>query len=101
MAIEIKKTRVKMTKPLYLSMSILDVSKILMYEFWYNYIIPKYEDKAKLCYTDIDSFIIYIKTEDFFEDISSDVKKWFDTLAIIKRIKYLFQQGKIKSNWSF
>ena len=68
-----KKTRVKMTKPLYLGMSILDISKILMYEFWYNYIIPK------LCYTDTDSFIIYIKTEDFFEDISNDVEKWFDT----------------------
>ena len=79
MAIEMKKTRVKMTKPLYLGMSILDISKILMYEFWYNYIIPKYGDKAKLCYTDTDSFIINIKTEDFFEDISNDVERWFDT----------------------
>ena len=69
MAIEMKKRRVKMNKPLYLGMSILDISKILMYEFWYNYIIPK------LCYTDTDSFIIYIKTEDFFEDISSDVER--------------------------
>ena len=79
MEIEIKKRRVKMNKLLYLGMSILDISKILMYEFWYNYIIPKYGEKAKLCYTDTDSFIIYIKTEDFFEDISSDVEKWFDT----------------------
>ena len=70
-----KKTRVKINKPLYLGMSILDISKILMYEFWYNYVIPKYGYRAKLCYTDIDSFIIYIKTEDFFEDISSDVEK--------------------------
>ena len=53
-----KKTRVKMTKPLYLGRSILDISKILMYKFWYDYIILKYRDKAKLCYTDIDSFII-------------------------------------------
>ena len=64
MAIEMKKTRVKMTKPLYLGMSILDISKILMYEFWYDYINPKYGDRAKLSYTDTDSFIIYIKTED-------------------------------------
>ena len=79
MAIGMKKTRVKMTKPLYLGMSILDISKILMYGFWYDYIIPKYEDNAKLCYTDTDRFIIHIKTEDFFEDISNDVEKWFDT----------------------
>ena len=79
MAIEMKKTRVKMTKPLYLGMSILDISKILMYEFWYNYIRPKYGDKAKLCYTDTDSFIIYIKTKYFFKDIYNVVEKWFDT----------------------
>ena len=66
MEIEMKKTRVKMNKPLYLAMSILDISKILVYEFWYNYIIPKYGDRAKLRYTDTDSFIIYIKTEDVF-----------------------------------
>ena len=64
MAIEMRKTRVKINKSLYLGMSILDISKILMYEFWYNYIIPKYGDKAKLCCTDTDSFIIYIKTKD-------------------------------------
>ena len=54
-------------------MSILDISKILMYEFWYDYIKQKYGDKAKLCYTDTDSFIIYIMIEDSFEDI--DVEK--------------------------
>ena len=79
MAIEMKKIRVKMTKPLYLGMSILDISKILMREFWYDYFTPKYGNKAKRCYTDTDSFIIYIKTEDFFEDISDDVDRWFDT----------------------
>ena len=68
-----------MTKPLHLGMSISDISKIHMYEFWYNYIRPKYGDKAKLCYTDTDSFIIYIKTKDFFKDISNVVEKWFDT----------------------
>ena len=74
-----KKTRVKMTKQLYLGMSVLDISKTLMYEFWYNYIRPKYGGKAKLCYTDTDSFIIYIKSEDFLEDISNYVEKWYDT----------------------
>ena len=73
-----KKTRVKMTKPLYLGMSIVDISKILMYKFWYDYISPNYGDRAKLCYTDTDSFIIYIKTEDFLEDISNGVEGWFD-----------------------
>ena len=91
-----KKTRVKMTKPLYLGMSILDISKILMYEFWYNYIIPKYGDRAKLCYTDTDSFIIYIKTEDFFEDISNDVEKWFDTSNYNENHKRPLPIGKNK-----
>ena len=67
-----KKTKVKMNKPIYLGMSILDISKTLMYEFWYDYFKPKYGDKAKLCYTDTDSFIIHIITEDFFENISND-----------------------------
>ena len=74
-----KKTKVKMNKPVYLGMSILDISKTLMYKFWYDYITPKCEDRAKLCYTDTDSFIIHTITEDFFEDIAGDVKKWFDT----------------------
>ena len=55
-----KKTRVKMTKRWYLGMPILDISKILMYEFWYDYINPKYGDKAKLCYTDTVSFILIV-----------------------------------------
>ena len=78
MAIEMKNTRVKMTKPLYLGMSILNISKTLTCEFWYDYIKLKYADRAKLCYMDTDSFVIYIKTEDFLEDISDDVKIWFD-----------------------
>ena len=74
-----KKSKVKMNKPIYFGMSILDISKTLMYEFWYDYIKPKYEDAAKLCYMDTDSFIIHIKTEDFYEDIANDDEKWFDT----------------------
>ena len=96
MAIEMKKIRVKMTKPLYLGMSILDISKILMYEFQYDYINPKYGDRAKLCYTDTDSFIIYIKTEDFFEDISNDVERWFDTSNYDKNDKRPLPIGKNK-----
>ena len=49
LVIEMKKTKVKMNKPVYLGMSILDISKALMYEFWYDYVKPKYNDKAKLC----------------------------------------------------
>ena len=55
-----------MNKPVYLGMSILDISKTLMYKFWYDYIKPKYEDRAKLCYTDTDSLIIRIITKGFF-----------------------------------
>ena len=50
-----------------------------MYEFWYDYIKPKYKDKAQLCYMDTDSFIIQIETEDFYKNIADDVDKWFDT----------------------
>ena len=74
-----KKKKVKMNKPLYLGMSILDISKTLMYKFWYDYVRQKYRNRAKLCYTDTDSFIIHIITEDFFEDNANDVTKWFDT----------------------
>ena len=76
---EMKKVEVKMNKLVYLGQAILDISKMLMYEFWYNYIKPKYGNNAKLCYMDTDSFIISIKTEDFCKDISNDVENWFDT----------------------
>ena len=105
-----KKTKVKMNKPVYLGMSILDISKTLMYEFWYDYVKPKYKDKAKLCYMDTDSFVINIFTEDFFEDINNDVERWFDTsnydkndkrplpIGNNKKVPYLFKDelgGKI------
>ena len=69
-----------MNKPVLLSMSISDISKMLMYEFWYDCIKPKYQDNAKQCYMDTDSFVIYIKTEDFYKDIADNVEKWFDTV---------------------
>ena len=77
--IEMKKTKVKMNKPIYLGLSILEISKILMYEFWYAYMKPKYNDSVKLCYMDADSFIMNIKIEDFYNDIANDVEKRFDT----------------------
>ena len=77
--IEMNKTRVKMNKPIYLGLSILDISKILMYEFWYDYMKPKYGDNVKLCYMDTDSFVMNIKTEEFYKDLANDVEKRFDT----------------------
>ena len=65
MVIEMKKIRVKMAKRLYLGMSISDISKMLMYEFWYDYINPKYCNKAKLCYIDTDSLLFTLKPEIF------------------------------------
>ena len=67
-----KKAKVKMNEPVYLGISILDISKILMYEFWYDYLKPKYKVNAKLCYIDTDSFVINIFTKGFFEDINKD-----------------------------
>ena len=77
--IEMKKTKVKMNKPIYLGLSILEINKILMYEFWYDYMKPKYNDNVKLCFMDIDCFIMNIKTDDFYKDISNDVENRFDT----------------------
>ena len=77
--IEMKRMKVKMNKPIYLGLSILDISKILMYEFWYDYMKPKYNDKVKLCYMDTDSFVMNIKTNDFYKDIANDVEKRFET----------------------
>ena len=79
LAIEMKKTSVLMNKPVYLGLSILDLSKTVMYEFWYDYVKPKYDEKAKLCYIDTDSFIVHVKTDDIYKDITGDVEKNFDT----------------------
>ena len=75
MIIEMIKVMAKMNKPIYLGQATLDIIKTLMYEFWYDYINPKYEDKARLCYMDTDSFVITIKTEDFYKDIADDVER--------------------------
>ena len=78
-SVHMKKTSLTMNKPVYLGMSILDLSKTLMFDFHYKYIKPKYGSKAKLLFTDTDSFIYEIQTEDFYKDISGDVRDRFDT----------------------
>ena len=77
--IEMKKTKVNMNKPVYLGLSILEISKTLMYEFWYDYLKPKYGDNVKFYYMDTDSFIVHIKPKDFYKDIANDVEIRFDT----------------------
>ena len=96
LGIEMKKAKVTMNKPLYLGMAILDISKTLMYKFWYDYIIPKYRETAKLCYTDTDSFITHAFTDDFFEDIADDVKIWFDTSSYDENDKIPLTIGQNK-----
>ena len=93
LAIEMKKTKTKMNKPVYLGLSILKISKTLMYKFWYDCIKPKYQNNAKLCYIDTERFIIHIKTEDVYEYIANDVKKWFDTSNHSEDDKRLLSRG--------
>ena len=78
-AIEMRKTQIYFNKPMYLGMCILDLSKISMYDFHYNYIKPKYNERAKLLFTDTDSLAYEIQTDDFYRDISPDVQAKFDT----------------------
>ena len=76
--IGMKKVKVKMNKPIYLGLSILEISKITMYEFWYDYVKNKYRNKVNLCYMDTDSLVMNIKTNDFYKDITQDVNERFD-----------------------
>ena len=78
-SVHMRKTSLTMNKPIYLGMCILDLSKTIMYDFHYNYIKSKYADKAKLLFTDTDSLMYEIETEDFYKDIAGDVKNKFDT----------------------
>ena len=96
MAIEMKTTEVLMNKPIAVGQAILDISKTLMYEFWYDYLKPKYQDNIKLCYMDTDSFITQIETDDFFKDISNVVDKWFDTSKYDKNDNRPLEIGKNK-----
>ena len=78
-AVHMKKTELYFNKPVYLDMSILDLSKSFMYEFRYNYIKGKYGDNAKLLFTDTDSLTYKIMTKDFYKDFNPDIEEWFDT----------------------
>ena len=74
-----KKTQIPMHKPAHLGLPKLELSRTFMYEFWYDYVKPKYREKAKLCYMDKDTFIVYIKRDDVYKDIAEDVETRFDT----------------------
>ena len=81
LTIEMKKIKIKMNKLVYLGLSILEISKTLMYEFWYDYMKPKYGDHVKLCYMDTDNFIMHLKTE-----IADDVKKGLILLIMLMNV---------------
>ena len=83
-AIHMKKTKIVFNKPVYIGVCVLDLSKTLMYDFHYNYIVPKYGNRQKLLFTDTDSLAYEMKTEDFFKDINDDVLKKFDTSGYSK-----------------
>ena len=78
LAIEMKKKDVFMNKPVYLDLSILEINKVVIYEFWQD-VKPKIEKNAELCYKDTDNFTVYIKTEDIYVDIAKNDEKRFDT----------------------
>ena len=84
MGCEMGKIKVVMNKPVYLGQVILDLSKIVMYEFHYDYMKPKYGENLKLCYMDTDSLVYHIKIKDFYEDIAGDAKERFNTSGYSK-----------------
>ena len=79
LAKEMKKNQILINKPVYLGLLILDLSKTAMYEFWYDYLKPKYGENVKLCYMDTDSFIVHAKTDDICKGIAEDAEKRFET----------------------
>ena len=79
LATEMKKTEILMNKPMYLGPSVLELSKTLMYEFWYGYMNLEYAKKTKMCYMNTDSFIVYLKTDGNYRGIAEDVETRFDT----------------------
>ena len=93
MAIEMRKTRVLMDKPIIVGQAILDKSKELMYEFYYDYLKPKYKSHISLLYMVTDSFVLQIDTEDFFKDIKNNIHNWFDTSKYLKSLNLPLEYG--------
>ena len=92
-----------MNKPVYVGMSILDLSKTLMFFFQYEYVKKKWE-KVEVLYSDTDSLVLNIETDDFFKDISGDVVEWFDT-TIFQRSPCCFggvanRERKQEKDWA-
>ena len=81
-----------MNKPVYLGMSILDISKTLMYEFWYDYVKPKYKEKAKSCYMDTDSLLLTFSLKTFLKILTMMLKDGLIHLTMMKMIKDHFKQ---------
>ena len=94
LAIETSKTQILMNEPVYLGLSILDLSKAIMYEFLYDCVKPKYCENAKFCYMDTVSFIAHIKTDNFYKDIAEGVETRFDASSY--ELDRRFLKGKNK-----
>ena len=96
LAIETRKTQILMNKLLFLGLPILDLSKTVMYKFWYHYVKPKSGENAKLCYMDTNSFIVHVKTNDIYKDMSGDVESRFDISNF--QVDRSLPKGKTKKN---
>ena len=94
LVMEMKKIEVKINKPIYLGRAVLNLSETLMFE--YGYLKPMHGDKIRLCYTDTNSFIMHIKTDDFYKDINNGLDKWFNTSNYDKNDKRPLEIGKNK-----
>ena len=94
LTIEIKTANTLINKLVYLGLFIMEISKIVMHEFWHDYLKSKYREKAKLCYIDTDRFIFYIKTEDIYIDITKMLKN--NLLLQIVNSKHYYLKEKIK-----
>ena len=89
-----EKRQIVMNKPVYFGLLILELGKILMYEFWYDYVKPKFDEKGKLCYSNRDSFILYIKADDIYEDVVEGIETRFDASSY--ELDKPLQKGKNK-----